>query len=151
MIIDVFRGLAPCPDDAAMDAGDANDVDTNADAFAVGLNILPDAKSKGKRMLPDGLDRRSSCHMHMLREAKRVKGMDDAQVQMREDLAKLGSAWNDTVGLRRGDMVLDDTDDLKGLQSSQWTMTGLLRVGWQEVGHRSKRSQDSNGVGATHR
>ena len=91
MIIDVFRGLAPCPDDAAMDGGDANDVDTNADEFAVGLNLLPDAKGKGKRMLPDGLDRRSSCHMHMLREAKRVKGVDDAQVQMREDLAKLGS------------------------------------------------------------
>lgn len=155
MIADVFRSLARRPSDAADAARIANrsaNVIVNAQIDEIGLDVAVNVRVGCKRMLPDGVQRRSDCHMRLMRDAKRCKAAVDATDDLQMEIAKLGSAWNNTIGLRRGDTVLDDDDDAsKGLQSGQWTITGLLRVGWMEVGHRSKRSQESNGVGETHR
>lgn len=148
----IFEGFAAVglvgqsADDAPPQAADAGD------GLAAGFGALQDAAGRGarKRTLPEGVERRSHAHMALARQAKAMRAMEKATESSRSDLHALGAAWNAELGLRQGDRVALD-GVAEGAQPTTWTHSGLMQVGWREVGDRGRHHRGPGGVGETRR
>ena len=106
-------------------------------------------RAMGIRRLPEGVSRRSAAHMHIMRQAKRLRSSENVQHQSEQTLVNLGHAWNQEMGLRHGDRV---GQPLEAHHPNAWSHDGLVNVGWNEVGgHGLHGLFGNNGVGESRR
>ena len=131
-----------------------------SDNIGVAFNALqlPAKKRRvSQNLLPAGVERRSPGHAIIMRAAKRMKVLTNKVVTDRQSLQARGEAWNVEHGLRVGDRVLldstDNEDDKRqGVHPRQWTYSGLMKIGWREVGSRGSQGQSGPvGLNETHR
>ncbi len=99
------------------------------------FSSLPDRQPK--RREPEGLPPDVAYHSHgharLMRDGKRIKQVIDARANDIPKLAATSGAWNDAFGLRQGDRIAHEAEPPMR-HAKQWTVPGLMRKGWKEVG-----------------
>lgn len=134
-------------------AADGPDRPDAAAAIEHGFGALP--VGQGGRQgtgLPEGVAWRSSGHAALMRKERELRRQEQQRLRDRTGFEQLRQVWNQEVVLRNRDSVpSEDGASAQAAHPAAWSLEGLMRVGWREVGGGVRHQRGGNSINETRR